>query len=497
MLNKILKEEYAYVDYGNGVVHHDDGCLAVTGFSSEDYKKNPNLGTDMVLDFNERVQIAEARRLVLEEGRSIVIHHRILHRDGSTRYVRNHLRPLKDGDQIVGYIGTIIDITKLIRKMCEDEQERDVLIEALSNVNAELMELTETLAVRVHEETARSRQAEQLLIQQSKMASMGEMLGMIGHQWRQPLNVISLLLADLEEASKHGELKRIPIHQSTIEAILGTNHPSVWEAVFVEADFFVEIPENPKPKDSNSEDSSRFCFFFFAEDALLQIEENKELSPLQKEQLITLLQKSDPLSKAVTEAKTLIQFLSKTIEVFRDFLKPTKEKTVFSTMDAIQKTISFLKKDFDYRNIRFEVHGHSSHCSIKGYPNELIQVFLALFTNARDAIEAQRSGSKKKTAADIFVDVKLIENNDSQYVQITIEDLAGGIPEEVMSRIFKPYFTTKSSQNGTGIGLYMAKAIIEENMEGKITAENAYDSEGKVTGAKFTIELPVVGPGSQ
>jgi PAS domain S-box-containing protein len=250
---------------------------------------------------------------------------------------------------------------------------------------------------------------EQMLIQQSRMAAMGEMIGAIGHQWRQPLNVLGLIVQSLKDAYDYGEL-----------------------------------------------DSER-------------------------------------MTTAVHETMAQVTFMSRTIDDFRNFMKPSKEKSSFDAKVAMGEIFSLLsaqmKSNYISYTITCHVHNRTwasfqeiiscGEFEITSYKNEFKQVILNLISNAKDAIlERRKKGlmvddEEGRIAADFY--------RNGERIIIAISDNGGGIPEENIERIFDPHFTTKEA--GTGIGLYLAKTIIEKNMGGRLYAGNT-DS-----GAKFTIEL--------
>lgn len=118
----------------------------------------------------------------------------------------------------------------------------------------------------------------------------------------------------------------------------------------------------------------------------------------------------------------------------------------------------------------------------EGYPNELQQVFINLLTNSKDAI-LENGEENGKIKAGIFV--------EGHYVVIEVKDNGGGAKDDVLQKVFDPYFTTKEEGKGTGIGLYMAKMIVEKNMDGMIDATN----EGG--GLKVTVRLPLKGEGDK
>lgn len=239
---------------------------------------------------------------------------------------------------------------------------------------------------------------EQLLIQQSKMAAMGEMIGAIAHQWRQPLNALGISIQDILDAYEHGELDK------------------------------------------------------------KYLEESVEFSNKQ------------------------IQYMSKTIDDFRDFFKPNKERAIFDIFMAAVEVTDLVKAQFKNHNIHITFSGgliDKKRCEVYGYVNEFKQVMLNILNNSKDAIiDVQKKDKYYKGIVNINVDK--IERK----VIVEITDNGGGVPVHIFDRIFEPYFSTKGSK-GTGIGLYMSKAIVEDSMGGILSVKNLDDG----TGAVFAIEL--------
>ncbi|MBF0519699.1 MAG: PAS domain S-box protein [Nitrospirae bacterium] len=272
----------------------------------------------------------------------------------------------------------------------------------------QLQKLNENLQVLVKEEVEKHREKEQLLIQQSKMAMIGEMMGNISHQWRQPLNTLALIVQDISEAYEMGELNREYIYE------------------------------------------------------------------------------------AIQHSMQQIKFMSKTIDDFRTFFRPSKNKAPFKlqeAFDGIQSIISSrlkttgtdLKIIFHMLN---EKYGNSpgKEAMIIGYHNEFQHVIINIINNAIDAVTDIR---KKGLLGKGEIITEILEDNRSFIIRIT--DNGGGISPEIKDRIFEPYFTTKGETTGTGIGLYMSKTIIEDNMDGRLYFENVGN------GTVFTIELPKSG----
>jgi signal transduction histidine kinase len=168
----------------------------------------------------------------------------------------------------------------------------------------------------------------------------------------------------------------------------------------------------------------------------------------------------------------VIAHMSQTINDFRNFLKPNKEELHFSVKETIQRALNFVAGSFNDCNIRVEVDMEND-VLVCGQSNDYSQVILNILNNAREACVDRQ-------VADARIAVHLFKNNDKSVVTIT--DNAGGIPEEIIGKVFDPYFSTKES-GGTGIGLYMSKTIIEKNMKGRLSVRN------NGNGAEFRIEV--------
>jgi len=240
------------------------------------------------------------------------------------------------------------------------------------------------------------KEKERLLIQQSKMAAMGEMISAISHQWKQPLNMLALQLQDVYFKSQLGQL--------TPEHMVDANE----------------------------------------------------------------------------KANSLIQFMSHTIDDFRNFFTPEKKYELFDIRTAIDETLFLVQSILKSSNI--DVHISGENMKVSGLQNEFKQVMLNLFNNSRDAIVEQNSNNAA-------IDIKI--EDDGSFYSIHFIDTGGGIKENLLDKIYEPYFTTKEEGKGTGIGLYMSKMIIEENMNGKINVNvlSADKSPLKSRGTEFVIQL--------
>jgi signal transduction histidine kinase len=228
-----------------------------------------------------------------------------------------------------------------------------------------------------------------LLIQQSRMAAMGEMLANIAHQWRQPLNMLGLKIQEIGLSFELGGFTK---------ELLDTNIEKAMEILF---------------------------------------------------------------------------HLSQTIDDFRDFSVADLEKSLFPLERVVAKTVSFIADNFRQMGIGIETE-LGCELQIYGFPNEYGQVLLNLLMNAMDAFALRPTDD-----ALIIIRAQAEEGR----VVLTLADNAGGIREEIMEKIFDPYFTTKEPGKGTGIGLFMSKNIIEKGMGGHLSAHNV---DG---GAEFRVEV--------
>ena len=235
-----------------------------------------------------------------------------------------------------------------------------------------------------------------ILSQQSKMAAMGEMIGNIAHQWRQPLSVITTVASGMK-----------------------------------------------LQKEFNTLDDKTF---------------------------------NDSIDNITNSA----QYLSKTIDDFRNFFKSDKNESIFSISESIEKVIKLTEAQFKNNEIIFIKN--IQDFNILGLENEFIQALINILNNAKDAL------LEEKGLRLIIISTNKSENK----AFIKIEDNAGGIDEKIIDKIFEPYFTTKHQSKGTGIGLYMTQKIINQHMNGNICIKNSEIIHEKNTyqGTEVLIELP-------
>ncbi|MEA3554544.1 MAG: ATP-binding protein [Campylobacterota bacterium] len=231
------------------------------------------------------------------------------------------------------------------------------------------------------------------LLESEKMASLGEMIGNIAHQWRQPLNGISISASTVIAESEMGVL----------------------------------------------EDSSL------------------------KNKMETIIVKTN--------------YLSDTIDTFRDFIKGEKKYTNINIKNEIKQAINITSSTLETKNISFKSNiNYKDKLFLKMVSGELPQVLINIINNAKDIL-VEKDISKPKIWLNLF------EYKDK--ITITIEDNGGGIPNNIINKIFEPYFTTKHQSQGTGLGLNMSYQIIVSSLKGKLYVKNTKN------GAKFFIELPL------
>jgi signal transduction histidine kinase len=189
----------------------------------------------------------------------------------------------------------------------------------------------------------------------------------------------------------------------------------------------------------------------------------------------------DELKTKLNNIENYVHHLSDTIEDFRNFFKEDKEKTTFNLSQSIEKDLFIIESTFLANTIEI-IKEYDESIEVSQFRNELTQCILNILNNAKDALRESEVPQKL-----VFIETK-IENNKTK---IIIKDNGGGIPESVLPHIFEDKFTTKDDSNGTGIGLFMTKQMIETHMDGKINAKNTkfiYNNE-YYKGAEFTIIL--------
>ena len=178
------------------------------------------------------------------------------------------------------------------------------------------------------------------------------------------------------------------------------------------------------------------------------------------------------LTDKIEELSDITMHMAQTIEDFRDLFKMQKQAKDFSPLRLCEETLMLMSGSL--KKIEVYVHG-DKNIWMHGYKNELMQVLLILLSNARDVLSAREEGSKR-------IDITL--HTEGEDMLLTLKDTGGGIAPDDLAQIFDPYFTTKADHGGSGLGLYVARIIIEHNMRGRLQVRNVSE------GAAFTIWIP-------
>ena len=256
----------------------------------------------------------------------------------------------------------------------------------------ELKILNSELEQRVKEEVEKNREKEKMLFKQARMIQLGEMLGNIAHQWRQPLSAITASAGGMKLGKEMGTM-------SDEEFIL----------------FHDTIIKNSK-------------------------------------------------------------HLSQTINDFSNFVKQEKRHEEIILQDKINETINIVSASLQNNNIKIITEISEYPIKIELIPDEFTQVIMNIINNAKDALEISHKDDKW-----IKISLSKKENN----ALVTIEDNGGGILNEIMPKIFNPYFTTKHQSQGTGLGLYMSYELVRNSLKGNLYAKNTQN------GAMLFIEMPL------
>ena len=188
-------------------------------------------------------------------------------------------------------------------------------------------------------------------------------------------------------------------------------------------------------------------------------------------------QLSDYVETQLDKLIKVTSHMSQTIGDFRHMLHENKEKTTFAVGNTIENVLTLMQSNLKGVEV---IYSKSQGDEILGYKNELVQVLIILISNSIDALNEKNIENKK-------IWIEICNNVDT--LSISVADNAGGIDTDVTSKVFDPYFTTKKQIDGTGLGLYMAKIMVEQNMLGKLTVANV-KTNGHA-GAVFTIKLKI------
>lgn len=351
-------------------------------------------------DLDQATVMIENDRRVMATGEALVFEEAMNSPQG-VRILSSSKIPLRDSEgKIIGIVGTSRDVTMVKRAEEELRRAKDELEVRVLERTRELEEAHRRVRHETEERLAAMvelRAKERMLIQQSRLAAMGEMIANISHQWRQPLNILGLVIQEVDLSARSGTLTRS------------------------------------------------------------RIEEN------------------------ITRAMRIINEMSRTIDDFRNFFSPDKLPVIFTTREVVEKALSFMEAVFKQLQVQVDL-SCEDETPVEGLRNEFIQVILNLLANARDAF-------RDREVEEPRLNIRLFRENGR--LVVSVADNGGGIPEEIIDRIFEPYFTTKGPDRGTGIGLFMSKTIVEKHMGGRLSVANRGE------GAEFRVEIPAGGEGSE
>ena len=371
-LNKVIKEKcYAFVDslaaINYAIKNHYPNQLKISGMIQKDlYFSVATRKDEPILNY-----IFDKIILSLDENEKMKLFNKWVFED--------QVQKMIDYSIVIKIIVIFIIIIFVI----------SYFLYRLAKLQQQLYEFNKNLKKRIEKEIAKNREKEQQLILQSRLAQMGEIVSMIAHQWRQPLNIISTNINDL--------LMKIMLKND-----------------------------------------------------------------IEKEYLKVKLQK----------IANTVQDTNEIIEDFRTFYKKDVKKTKVTLSEIIKKSFLIISPIIQEKKITLTIELNSK-LKLKVKENELKQVILIIVKNAEDILLERKVKHPEIT-------IKTYDKNNCSYIEI--KDNGGGIDENIFDKIFDPYFTTKG-KDGTGIGLNMAKNIIEKNHNGVLSVKN--DKKGAI----FTIKI--------
>jgi PAS domain S-box-containing protein len=374
----LLSPEIKY-DYVSPSVFH------LTGYKPEEFYNNSLIHNELFLSENQ-IDLNCINPSMYSFDKPVIC--RLKKKDGTLTWCEQSNVPIRNSNN------EIIAIEGIAR----DINDQKAFEEKLTALNTELIDkknalenLNQSLEDRIAKEVEKNRRMDQIMALQARQAAIGEMIANIAHQWRQPLNVLSLAVFDIADAFDYGELDKKYI-ENTVE-----------------------------------------------------------------------------------EMNRVIQDMSKTIDDFRNYFKPDKEKVHFKISNIINNAISFLSPYFDAENIIIK-KDTPSDITLFGYASQIEQVVINLLKNSLDSLSSYSDGERE-----ILIKAQKTSNNNCI---ISVYNSGWNIPEKNFVRLFDPYFTTKPEGKGLGLGLYVAKIIIEKNMGGNIYFKNVEN------GVVFEVHLP-------
>jgi len=386
MLDKVLKNRaYAIVTIDEKADYFIDeygyGKLKINGFLAKEHPLEASMGIQKDEPLLFSILQKTLKTIPQEQIQSIMSRWRL------TRYHK-----VTDYSLVIAIsigMGLIMLVMMYYqRKLKRFNQELEKSVAAKTK---ELREINDSLEINVQEKVNELLQKDEILTKQSKQAVMGEMISMIAHQWRQPLNTVAL-----------------------------------------------------------------------------------KISNIQLQEMISKSVTKEELLEVLKEINNTIQYLSNTIDDFKTYFQPNKNASKTTLKNIMNKSIGFIDARLKKENISIDM-SKLEDVEINTYSSELIQVILNILNNAIDAY-MEHSWIEDKS-------ISIYSKEEGKWVKIFIYDKAGGISNDVMKQLFEPYFSTKE-KNGTGLGLYMSKMIIEKQFSGTI------DVQSRDATTTFIIEIP-------
>jgi signal transduction histidine kinase len=353
----------------------------------EAHKDQPDWHTFGELCFNSDIAVIENEQAMKFEEYGNV--------KGKLLYLEVFKAPFYDDDgNIMGTVGAGRDITAL--KHAQKSLENNLHL--MEDQREKLEQFNEKLEEKVLQESKKREDQKKMMLHQSRQAAMGEMLESIAHQWRQPLNIMGLAIANIETQLLVGEIKK------------------------------------------------------------------------------------EDLKKKLQAITSNITYLSDTIDDFRSFLNPYADslEVYFQPTKSVIEILKILDAQLKNTKINITTNIDDKNFSFKGVENEFKQVLFIILNNAIDAIKKRVYEKEIKVGT-----IKISLECGKECGEVKVCDNGGGIEESIKETIFEPYFTTKHKSSGTGIGLYIAKNIIESRMNGSIKVANIDE------GSCFSVKLPI------
>ncbi|MFW5892179.1 MAG: PAS domain S-box protein [Bacteroidota bacterium] len=354
----------------------------LTGYTPEEFYRDPRLDLRMIHP-DDRQILKEVSRKSKYFTKTLTL--RLIRKDGKVIWSEHSNAPVYDQK---GRLIAIEGIARDISSQMKDQHQLTLLNKELTDKKIALEKLNNSLKMKVKKEVEKNRKLDHLMALQARQSAMGEMIGNIAHQWRQPLNLLSLAIYDLDDAFRFGELDK------------------------------------------------------------------------------------EYMKRSMEEINSIIQKMSKTIDDFRNYFQPQKKKTYFHLHDIIKMALLFLSSELEENSVKLQ-RDVPVDIVIYGYTAQLEQVITSILKNALDAMRNLDEENR-------IIKIKAKTENNGNCV-LAISNNGKPIRKEYLTKLFDPYFTTKPEGTGMGLGLYVAKVIMEKNMNGKIQCHNIKE------GVKFNL----------